>query len=75
MERRKEMLFDGDEPSMQKIITHLQQYPNQTESILAYVMKELVRCTEFRVKKEHLKERYEHKKRKLYAEYMKDEEE
>jgi hypothetical protein len=34
----------------------------------------LVWCTEFRVKKEHLKEKYEHKMQKLYAEYMKEEE-
>lgn len=74
MERKKEMFFDWDEVNVQKIITHLQQYPNYTESILNYVMGMLVRCTEFRVKKEHLKEKYEHKMQKLYAEYMKEEE-
>lgn len=74
MERKKEMFFNGDEVDVQKVISHLQQYPNYTESILNYVMAKLVHCTEFRVKKEHLKEKYEHKMQKLYAEYMKDEE-
>jgi hypothetical protein len=75
MERKKEMFFDGDEVNMQKVITHLQQYSNYTESILNFVMDTLVHCTEFRMKKEFLKERYEHKLQKLYAEYMKEDEE
>lgn len=74
MERKKEMFFDGDEPNMQRIISQIQQNPNYVESILNYVMWILVHCTEFRVKREHLKEKYEHKLQKLYAEYMKEEE-
>ena len=51
----------------------LQQYPAQWEQILQFVMEKLVHKTEFKVKKEHIKEKYDHKMQKLYAEYMKEE--
>ena len=73
MERKTEQFFDWHDVSMAKIVQMLQQYPAQAESMLDFVMKKLVHFTEFRVKKEHLEEKYEHKKQKLYAEYMKEE--
>lgn len=74
MERKNEHFFDGEEVNMWKVISMLQQYPAQWEQILNFVMHRLVHLTEFRVKKEHLKHKYEKKKQELYAEYMKDEE-
>lgn len=73
MERKTEHFFDWDEVNMWKVTSMLQQYPAQWEQILQFVMEKLVRKTEFKVKKEHIKEKYDHKMQKLYAEYMKEE--
>lgn len=73
MERKTEHFFDWDDVNMWKVTSMLQQYPAQREQILQFVMEKLVHKTEFKVKKEHLKEKYDHKMQKLYAEYMKEE--
>ena len=73
MERKTEHFFDWDEVNMWKVTSMLQQYPAQREQILQFVMEKIVHKTEFRVKKENLKEKYDHKMQKLYAEYMKEE--
>ena len=73
MERKTEHFFDWDDVNMWKVTSMLQQYPAQWEQILQFVMEKLVRKTEFKVKKEHIKEKYDHKMQKLYAEYMKEE--
>lgn len=73
MERKTEHFFDWDEVNMWKVTSMLQQYPAQREQILQFVMEKIVHKTEFRVKKEYLKEKYDHKMQKLYAEYMKEE--
>jgi len=75
MERKTEQFFDGDEPSMIKIMQMLQQYPQETEKIFDYVMRKVEHFTEFRVKKEHLKHKYDKKLQELYAEYMREDEE
>ena len=74
MERKTEHFFDGTEPSLKKIVEKLQQYPQEAESIIDYVIEKVEHFTEFRVKKEHLKHKYDKKLQELYAEYMKDEE-
>ena len=71
--RKTEHFFDWDDLSMTKLITQLQQHPQDTEKILDYVMKKVEHFTEFRVKKEYLKDRYDHKLNELYAEYMSEE--
>lgn len=74
MERKTEHFFDGTEPSMKKIVEKLQQYPQEAEQIIDYVIEKVEHFTEFRVKKEHLKHKYDKKLQELYAEYMKEEE-
>ena len=74
MERKTEHFFDGTEPSMKKIVEKLQQYPQEAEQIIDYVIEKVEHFTEFRVKKEHLKHKYDKKIQELYAEYMKEEE-
>ena len=74
MERKTEHFFDGTEPSMKKIVEKLQQYPQEAESIIDYVIQKAEHFTEFRVKKEHLKHKYDKKLQELYAEYMKEDE-
>ena len=75
MERKTEHFFDGTEPSMTKIVQKLQQYPQEAEKIIDYVIKKVEHFTEFRVKKEHLKHKYDKKLQELYAEYMTEDEE
>ena len=75
MERKTEHFFFWTEPSMKKIVEKLQQYPQEAESIIDYVIEKVEHFTEFRVKKEHLKHKYDKKLQELYAEYMKEEEE
>ena len=74
MERKTEHFFDGTEPSMTKIVQKLQQYPQEAEKIIDYVIEKVEHFTEFRVKKEHLKHKYDKKLQELYAEYMTEDE-
>ena len=73
MERKTEHFFDGDQPSMTKIMQKLQQYTQEAEAIMNYVLEKVEHFTEFRVKKEHLKHKYDKKMQELYAEYMSEE--
>ena len=57
---------------MQKVMTQLSQHPDQMDKIIEYVMWKVEHFAEFRTKKEHLKEKYDHKLKDLYAEYMTD---
>ena len=70
MERKTEHFFDGDKLSYQKLMTQLSQHPQEMENIMKYVIGKVEHFTEFKVKKEHLKEKYDHKLKDLYAEYM-----
>ena len=70
MERKTEHFFDGDKLSMSKLMNCLAQHPQDMEKILKYVYEKVEHFTEFKVKKEHLQEKYDHKMRDLYAEYM-----
>lgn len=70
MERKTEDFFDGDKLNMQKVMSQFSQHPDQMDRILEYVIEKVEHFTEFRVKKEHLKEKYDHKMKDLYAEYM-----
>lgn len=72
MERKTEHFFDGDKLNMWKLMTQIQQHPQNMQEIVDYVMKKVEHFTEFKVKKEHLKERYDHKLNELYAEYMRE---
>ena len=72
MERKTEHFFDGDKLSYQKLMTQLSQHPQEMENIMKYVIGKVEHFTEFRVKKEHLKEKYDHKLKDLYAEYMEE---
>ena len=73
MELKTEHFFDGDKVSMSKLMSHLAQYPQESENILKFVFDKIEHFTEFRVKKENLKEKYDKKLRDLYADYMKEE--
>ena len=57
---------------MTKLMNQLSQHPQDMEKILKYVVDKVEHFTEFNVKKEHLKEKYDHKLNELYAEYMKE---
>jgi len=70
MERKTEHFFDSDKLSMSKLMNQLAQHPQDMEKILKYVYEKVEHFTEFKVKKEHLQEKYDHKMRDLYAEYM-----
>ncbi len=70
MERKTEDFFDWDKLSMQKVMQQFSQHPDKMDQILNYVVEKVEHFTEFRVKKEHLKEKYDHKLKDLYAEYM-----
>ena len=72
MERKTEDFFDGDKVNMTKVMQHLSQHPDKMDQILSYVIEKVEHFTEFRTKKEHLKEKYDHKFRDLYAEYMEE---
>ena len=72
MERKTEDFFDGDKINMTKVMQHLSQHPDKMDQILSYVIEKVEHFTEFRTKKEHLKEKYDHKLRDLYAEYMEE---
>ena len=70
MERKTEHFFDWEEPSITKIMQKLQQYPQDAEKIMDFVIEKVEHFTEFRVKKEYLKHKYDKKLMELYAEYM-----
>ena len=72
MERKTEDFFDWDKLSMQKVMQQFSQHPDKMDQILNYVVEKVEHFTEFRVKKEHLKEKYDHKLNELYAEYMRE---
>lgn len=72
MERKKEDFFDWDKLNKQKVMTQFSQHPDKMDQILDYVVEKVERITEFRTKKEHLKEKYDHKLKDLYAEYMEE---
>ena len=70
MERKTADFFDWDKLNMQKVMTQMSQHPDQMDKIIEYVVDKVEHFTEFKTKKEHLKEKYDHKLRDLYAEYM-----
>jgi hypothetical protein len=55
---------------MQKVMTQMSQHPDQMDKIIGFVVEKVEHFTEFKTKKEHLKEKYDHKLKDLYAEYM-----
>ena len=72
MERKKEDFFDWDKLNKQKVMTQFSQHPDKMDQILEFVVEKVEHFTEFKVKKEHLKEKYDHKLKDLYAEYMEE---
>ena len=72
MERKTEDFFDWEKLNKQKVMTQFSQHPDKMDQILDYVVEKVEHFTEFRVKREHLKEKYDHKLNELYAEYMKE---
>ena len=68
-----ERFFDGENVSMAKLLAELKMNPNETEQILNYVIDKVKHFTEFNVKKEVLKHKYDKKLQALYAEYMMEE--
>ena len=72
MERKTEHFFDGDKLNMSKVMQQISQHPDQMEKIIEYVVWKVEHFTEFHTKKEHLKEKYDHKLKDLYAEYMEE---
>jgi hypothetical protein len=72
MERKTADFFDGDKLNTQKLMNQISQHPDQMEKIIHYVVEKVEHFTEFRVKKDHLKEKYDHKMKDLYAEYMEE---
>jgi hypothetical protein len=57
---------------MSKVMQKFSQHPDKMDQIMEYVIEKVEHFTEFRVKKEHLKENYDHKLNELYAEYMRE---
>ena len=72
MERKTEDFFDGDKVNISKVLNQISQHPDKMDKIIEYVVEKVEHFTEFDVKKEHLKEKYDHKLNELYAEYMKE---
>lgn len=72
MERKTEDFFDWDKLNIQKVLQKMSQHPDKMDQILNYIVEKVEHFTEFRVKKEHLEEKYNHKLNELYAEYMKE---
>lgn len=72
MERKTEHFFDWDKLNMSKLMNCLAQHPQDMEKIMHFIVEKVEHFTEFKVKKEHLKEDYDHELNELYAEYMKD---
>jgi len=72
MERKTEDFFDWDKLNMQKVMSQMSQHPDKMDKIVEYVVSKVKHFTEFEVKKEHLKEKYDHKLKDLYAEYMEE---
>ena len=70
MERKTEDFFDGDKVNMTKVMQHLSQHPDKMDQILSYVIEKVEHFTEFRTKKEHLKEKYDHKLRGIHGGVM-----
>ena len=54
-------------------MSQMSQHPDKMDQIIEFVVDKVEHFTEFRVKKEHLKEKYDHKLKDLYAEYMTEE--
>lgn len=72
MERKTADFFDWDKVNMSKVMQQFSQHPDKMDQIMEYVIGKVEHFTEFRVKKEHLKEKYDHKLKDLYAEYMEE---
>lgn len=72
MERKTEDFFDWDKLNMSKVMSQMSQHPDKMDQILEFVVDKVEHFTEFNVKKEHLKEKYDHKLNELYAEYMRE---
>lgn len=70
MERKVTDFFDWEKLNTQKVLTQISQHPDKMDKIIDYVVSKVKHFTEFEVKKEHLKEKYDHKMKDLYAEYM-----
>lgn len=72
MERKTADFFDWDKLNMSKVMSQMSQHPDKMDQILEFVVDKVEHFTEFNVKKEHLKEKYDHKLNELYAEYMRE---
>ena len=72
MERKTSDFFDWDKLNMSKVMQHISQHPDHMDKIIQYVVDKVKHFTEFETKKEHLKDKYDHKLRELYAEYMEE---
>lgn len=72
MERKTSDFFDWDKLNMSKVMQHISQHPDHMEKIIQYVVDKVKHFTEFETKKKHLKDKYDHKLRELYAEYMEE---
>lgn len=72
MERKKEDFFDWDKLNTSKVLQQFSAHPDKMDQIVEYVVEKVKHFTEFGVKKEHLKEKYDHKLKDLYAEYMEE---
>jgi len=72
MERKVSDFFDWEKLNTQKVLTQISQHPDKMDKIIDYVVSKVKHFTEFEVKKEHLKEKYDHKMKDLYAEYMEE---
>jgi len=72
MEWKTEDFFDWDKLNITKVMQQFSQHPDMMDQIVEFVMWKVEHFTEFKVKKEHLKEKYDHKLKDLYAEYMEE---
>lgn len=72
MERKTDDFFDWDKLNVTKVMQQFSAHPDKMDQIVEYVVEKVKHFTEFSVKKEHLKEKYDHKLKDLYAEYMEE---
>lgn len=69
MERKREHFFDGDELSIDKVVTEIEKDPYQARSIMEFIRDEMYREEEFREKLEELHKHHKQKEKELYEEY------
>ena len=72
MELTKDMFFNGDELDSQKVVTMINQHPNNGVEILDFIGEVMRDELEFKYEEKRLKEKYHHDLRELHEKYGHD---